>query len=307
MLSNLKKKYYPYWQLYVFLLFPVLYIIIFRYVPMAGVQLAFKKFDINKGIWGSPWIGFDNFVKFFNSYVFWRVITNTLRLSAYSIAAAFPFPIVFALALNSVSNLRFKKMVQTITYMPHFISVVVIVGMLMQIFHPIVGLYGTFSKMFIEGMPRDIFASPNAFTHLYIWSGVWQGFGWGSIIYLATLTAVNPELHEAAEIDGANRFQRVISIDLPALLPTVIIMLILRVGRLMNVGFEKVFLMQNSLNIRLSEVISTFVYKQGLAAGIGGSNFAYATAIGFFNSIINLIFIVTVNKISNKVSSTSLW
>jgi len=306
MLERIKKKYYRYWQLYVFLILPVIYIIIFAYVPMFGIQLAFKKFDIRKGIWGSPWIGFNNFIKFFNSYMFSRVVTNTLRLSFYSIFAGFPFPIIFALILNTVTNQRFKKITQTITYMPHFISVVVVVGMIMQIFHPITGLYGAIGKALTGEIPTDIFAIPEAFPHMYIWSGIWQEFGWNSIIYLATLTSVSDELHESAQIDGATRFQRVIYIDFPAVLPTAVVMLILRVGRVMSVGFEKAFLMQNNLNLRLSEVISTYVYKQGLGSG-ASSDFAYATAIGLFNSIINLLMIVIVNRISRKVTETSLW
>lgn len=306
MLTKLKKKYSHYWQLYLFLLLPVIYIIIFAYVPMTGTQLAFKKFDINKGIWGSPWIGFDNFIKFFNNYVFSRVIINTIRLSCYSIIANFPFPIIFALVLNSITKVKFKKFVQTITYMPHFISTVVIVGMMLQIFHPITGLYGTIAKALTGNLPKDIFASPDTFPHLYIWSGVWQGFGWGSIIYLATLTTVSSELHEAAEVDGASRFRRIIHIDIPALLPTIITMLILRLGQVMSIGFEKAFLMQNNLNLRTSEIISTYVYKQGLGTH-GPTDFSYATSIGLFNSIINFILIIVINKISNKVTETSLW
>jgi putative aldouronate transport system permease protein len=306
MLERLKKRYRPYWQLYVFLLLPVAYILLFAYVPMAGLQLAFKKFDLRGGIWGSPWVGFRNFVKFFNSYTFSRVILNTLRLSFYSIVAGFPFPIIFALVLNSIDRVLLKKTVQTITYVPHFISVVVVVGMLLQLFHPVIGVYGTLVAALTGSHPKDIFANPAAFPHLYIWSGVWQGFGWGSIIYLATLTSVSPELHEAAEMDGASRLQRIVHVDFPALLPTIITMLILRVGQVMSVGFEKVFLMQNDLNLRTSEIISTYVYKQGLGAG-GPSDYAYATAIGLFDSVVNLALIITVNKVSSKVSEVSLW
>ena len=306
MLERLIKKYRPFWQLYVFLLLPVAYILIFAYVPMAGIQLAFKKFDYLGGIWGSPWIGIDHFIKFFNSYNFERVILNTLRLSLYSIVANFPFPIVFALVLNTVTQMRFKKVVQTITYMPHFISVVVIVGMLMQLFHPLNGIYGTIVKAFTGEAAQDLFADPDAFAHMYVWSAVWQGFGWGSVIYLATLTTVSPELHEAAQVDGASRFQRILFIDFPALLPTIIIMLILRMGQVMSIGFEKIFLMQNDLNLRTSEVIATYVYKQGLGSG-GPSDYAYATAIGLFNSVVNLILIMAVNRLSSKLSEVSLW
>ena len=304
--KKLFKSYKQHWQLFVFLILPVAYILIFAYWPMFGLQIAFKKFSIVKGIAGSPWVGFKNFLKFFNAYQFEAVITNTLTLSLYALLAAFPFPILFALVLNVVENAKYKKIVQTITYMPHFISIVVLVGMLMQIFHPMIGLYGKFYKAVTGQIPSDLFANPSAFKHLYVWSGVWQGFGYNSIIYIAALTNVSGELHEAAEVDGASRFQRVLHIDFPALVPTIVIMLILRMGSIMSIGFEKTYLMQNSLNLSSSEIISTFVYKKGLGAGVG-NDYSYSTAIGMFNSIVNLILITTVNMISRRVSETSLW
>ena len=306
MLAKIRKKYGPYWQLYVFLLLPVIYILIFAYWPMFGLQIAFKKFSIVKGIWDSPWVGFKNFIKFFNAYQFTDVMRNTITLSLYAILAAFPFPIIFALVLNTVEHPRLKKTVQTITYMPHFISVVVIVGMMMQIFHPMAGLYGRFMKMLTGEIPADLFANPKAFPHLYVWSGVWQGFGYNSIIYIAALTNVSAEIHEAAEVDGASRFQRVIHVDFPALLPTITIMLILRMGSIMSIGFEKTYLMQNSLNLSRSEIISTFVYKKGLGAG-ASNDYSYSTAIGMFNSVVNLILISSVNWFSRRVGETSLW
>ena len=305
-LKRLIKQYKQHWQLFDFLLIPLVYIVIFAYWPMFGLQIAFKKFNIVKGIAGSPWVGLKNFTKFFNAYQFESVITNTLTLSLYALVAAFPFPIIFALVLNVVEHAKFKKVVQTITYMPHFISIVVLVGMLMQIFHPMVGLYGKFYKALTGEMASDLFANPAMFKHLYVWSGVWQGFGYNSIIYIAALTNVSSELHEAAEVDGASRFQRVIHIDFPTLIPTVVIMLILRMGNIMSIGFEKTYLMQNSLNLSSSEIISTFVYKKGLGAGVG-NDYSYSTAIGMFNSIVNLILITTVNMISRRVSETSLW
>ncbi len=306
MLSKQIKRYRQHWQLYVFLILPVAYILIFAYWPMFGLQIAFKKFNIVQGIWGSPWVGFKNFIKFFNAYQFQAVIVNTLTLSIYALLAAFPFPIMFALVLNVVEHQRLKKVVQTITYMPHFISTVVLVGMLMQIFHPMIGLYGKAYQALTGNMASDLFAKPAAFKHLYVWSGVWQGFGYNSIIYIAALTNVNAELHEAAEVDGASRFQRVVHIDFPALVPTIVIMLILRMGSIMSIGFEKTYLMQNSLNLSASEIISTFVYKKGLGAGVG-NDYSYSTAIGMFNSVVNLILITTVNMISRRVSETSLW
>lgn len=304
--NRLQKKYLPYWQLYIFLLIPVIYIVIFAYLPMAGVQIAFRSYNYLGGIWNSPWVGFKNFRKFLNSYMFARVFINTLRLSLYTIVAGFPFPIIFALCLNSIERRNFKKILQTVTYMPHFISVVVIVGMMMQIFHPMNGIYGIIFKAVVGFQAPDLFASPNAFPHLYVWSGIWQNFGWDSIIYVAALTSVSEELYEAARVDGASRWKCVLHIDISALTPTITIMLILRIGSLMSLGFEKAWLMQNNLNLRTSELIATYVYKQGLGTG-GPTDFSYAAAIGLFNSIINFFLIIIVNKISKKLNETSLW
>ena len=306
MLKKLRMKYAPYWQLYVFLLLPVAYILIFAYWPMFGLQIAFKKFSIVTGVWDSPWVGLKNFTKFFNAYQFTNIMYNTLSLSIYAILAAFPFPILFALMLNTIEHEKLKKTVQTITYMPHFISTVVIVAMLMQLFHPMNGLYGKLMQALTGQMPADLFAQPSAFPHLYVWSGVWQGFGYNSIIYLAALTNVSPDLHEAAEVDGASRLQRLIHVDFPALLPTITIMLILRMGAIMSIGFEKTYLMQNSLNLSRSEIISTFVYKKGLASG-AANEYSYSAAVGMFNSVVNLVLIVGVNWISRKISENSLW
>lgn len=293
-------------QLYLFLLLPVTYLIIFSYIPMGGLVIAFKDFSARKGIWASEWVGFAQFIKFFNSYEFWRLLRNTLLLSVYSIAASFPIPIIFALLINSIRNEKFKKVTQTIVNLPHFISVTVMVGILMNVLNCRSGLYGLLGEKLTGSFPPDLFGSPSAFRHLYVWSGIWQNFGWSSIIYTAALANVDPELHEAAQIDGASRLQRVIHIDLPCIMPTVIINLILRVGQVMSIGFEKVYLMQNSLNLDASRIISTYVYNVGLASS-GHSDLSYATAIGMFNSVINLLLIVTVNKIANKVSDTSLW
>ncbi|HIV28957.1 MAG TPA: sugar ABC transporter permease [Candidatus Ornithocaccomicrobium faecavium] len=292
------------WQLYLFLLVPVAYILIFAYYPMLGIQIAFKDYSVAGGIWGSEWVGLEHFIKFVDSYQFERVIVNTLRLSIYSVLCGFPFPILFALLINTIEGARYKKVAQTIVNLPHFISVVVLVSMVNQVFSSRTGLYGIIGRTFMGDYPPDLFASAANFQHFYLWSGVWQNFGWNSIIYVAALTNVSPELHEAAQIDGASRLQRVIHIDFPAILPTVTIMLILRMGQIMSIGFEKIFLMQNSLNLSMSEVISTYVYKVGLT---GRTDFSYSTAINLFNSIINMVLIVTVNWISGKVSETSLW
>jgi putative aldouronate transport system permease protein len=292
------------WQLYFFLLIPLVYIVIFAYVPMAGAQIAFRRYAARLGIWGSPWAGLANFKKFFESYQFARVVSNTIILSVSAIAVSFPVPVVFALLMNSLNSQRFKKISQTIVNLPHFISIVVLVGMLFQILNANTGLYGTIAYALTGSKAPDLFAVPNNFRIMYILSGVWQEFGWGSIIYLAALSGVSSEMHEAAVIDGASRFQRVLYVDFPGILPTVTIMLILRMGSVMSIGFEKVFLMQNGLNLPLSEVISTYVYKIGLT---GTADFSFSTAIGLFNSVINMVIIAGVNFVSRRLSDTSLW
>lgn len=302
----LKKAWKHYGQLYVFLLLPVAYIIIFKYIPMLGIQLAFKSFEYNLGIWKSPFIGLKNFNRFFRSYMFQRVITNTFRITVTSILVEMPFTVIFALLLNSITVARYKKFIQTITYMPHFISTVVVVGILIQIFNPNVGAYGVIYKLLMGKKAPDLLANPNSFLSLYVGSGVWKTFGWSSIVYLAALTNVPPELYEAAEIDGATRLQRVRYIEVAAIVPIIVINLILSCGKIMNVGFQKVYLMQNDLNLRVSEVISTYVYKQGLGNG-GKSDYAYSTAVDLFNSVVGFVLVVSVNKISRKVSETSLW
>ena len=293
------------WQLFLFLLIPVIWVLIFNYAPMVGIQIAFRKYKIRDGIWGSRWVGLANFTKFFGSYQFQRVLVNTIRVSLYSLAAGFPLPIVLALCMNALTNQRYKKFIQTLTYIPHLISTVVMVGMLMQIFNSNTGLYGRLGWLFTGQRPEDILSQASVFPHMYVWSGVWQGMGWSSIIYMAALSSVDASLHEAAEIDGASRFQRCIYIDFPCILPTATILLIMNAGNIMSVGFEKVFLMQNSLNLSTSEVISTYVYKVSLTAS--GSDFSYGTAIGLFNSVINLMLLVIVNFISKRLTENSLW
>ena len=298
------KKIINAWQLYLLLLVPVIYLLIFAYYPMLGAQIAFKDYSPNLGIWWSEWVGLKYFVRFFGSYQFWQIISNTLFVSFYTLAVSFPFAIMLALALNCVKKKRLKSFAQTITYLPHFISVVVLVGMMFQMFNPIAGVFGTVFRSLTGSEAPNIMGAPTAFFHMYAWSNVWQHMGWDSIIYIAALSAVEQSLYEAAQIDGASRWKMIWTIDLPSILPTIVIMLILKSGQIMNIGVEKTLLMQNDLNIRLSEVISTFVYKQGLGAV---ANYSYATAIGLFNSIINFVLIMTVNKISQKVGESSLW
>ena len=297
-----------YWQLHLFILAGLVYIILFHYVPMVGVQIAFRNYNPTKGIWGSDWVGMANFTKYFKSSYFERTIINTLRISLYSLIVGFPLPVIFALCLNVMRNEKLKKFIQTVTYIPHFISTVVLVGMVIQLLNPVVGLYGSLYRLFTDGVyPTDILGKSSSFIHIYVWSGVWQELGWGSIIYLAALSGVSSELHEAAMIDGATRFQRVIHIDLPTILPTIAIMLILRSGSIMSVGFEKVYLLQNNTNLSTSEVISTYVYKQGLGKGIKG--FSFGSAVGLFNSVVNFVMLVFVNTITKKLSdnTASLW
>lgn len=303
--NQLKKKIAARWQMYLLLLLPVFYIILFAYGPMGGLIIAFKRYNVRDGIFGSPWAGLDNFKKFFESYKFSSIMKNTLTISIYSLAMAFPFTILFALALNAMPGKKYKKVIQTVTYVPHFISTVVMVGLLFQILNNTSGLYGGLGKLLTGKVPPNLLADGKLFKHLYVWSGIWQSTGYSAVIYIAALTGVDQSLHEAAQIDGAGRFQRVLHIDVPAILPTVSIMLILRVGSIMNVGYEKVLLMQNSMNITYSEIISTYVYKIGLASGI--TDFSLSTAIGIFNSVINFILLLSANQISKKLNGSGIF
>ena len=300
-IGNIKK----YWQLYLFLLLPLAYIIVFAYGPMVGLQIAFRDFNASKGIFGSPWVGLKYFEKFIHSYQFGRIIRNTFVVSLYSLIARFPIPIILAICIIVIRNKYFKKTTQMIVYMPHFISVVVLVGMINQFFNPFVGLYGNIYKLLFNANAPDLMTNPSSFLHMYVWSGIWQNAGWDSIIYIAALSSVSQDLHEAAQVDGASRFRRVLSIDLPAIMPTIVILLVLNTGQIMNLGFEKIFLMQNNVNLRLSEVISTYVYKEGISPS--GGNYSYATAIGLFNSIVNFVLVVGVNKVAQKFGGNSLW
>lgn len=292
------------WQLYVMLLLPVLFTLVFNYWPMYGVQIAFRNYNVVQGITGSPWVGFEHFQRFIDSYLFWPIIKNTIVLHTYELIATFPLPIMLALALNSVRRQWFKRSVQMVTYAPHFISTVVVVGMLFLLLDPRIGLLNQFFGIFGIA-PTDLMGDPDLFRHIYVWSGAWQGLGFSAIIYLAALAGVDPELHEAAVVDGANKLQRMWHIDLPAILPVATILMVLNIGAMLSVGFEKVFLMQNPLNLETSEVISTYVYKVGLAAAV--PQFSYAAAIGLFNSVVGLILLVMANSAARRVSRSSLW
>lgn len=292
------------WQLYVLVSPAVLFLLIFQYYPMYGAQIAFKRYIVTLGITGSPWIGFDHFTRFFNSYDFWLIMKNTIGLSLYELIAGFPFPILLALGLNYVKKAAFKKSVQMITYAPHFISVVVMVGMLLQFLDPRVGFINGFLGLFGFD-PINFMAHASMFKSIYVWSSIWQNVGFACIIYLAALAGVDPTLHEAAVVDGATKVQRMWHIDIPGIMPIAIILLILNTGQMLNTGFEKVLLMQNPLNLRTSEVIDTYVYKVGLVSQ--AANFSYATAIGLFKSVISLILLFSVNKLAKKTGQSSLW
>ena len=294
----IKKNY----DLYIFLLPTVLYFLIFRYGPMYGIQIAFKDFIATQGIWGSPWVGFEHFRRFFNSFQFKAVLINTIALSFYTLFFGFWPPILLALMLNQVGNEKFKRFVQTVTYAPHFISVVVVVSMLFAFLALRNGLVNIAIRA-LGGEAIDFMGSARWFRTIYVLSDIWQNMGWSSIIYIAALSGISPELHEAAIIDGANRIQRIWHIEIPGILPTIIILLILRSGSIMNVGFQKVFLMQTPLNMSVSQVISTYVYQIGLI----NADFSFATAVDLFNSVINFAIIITVNAISRRLSETSLW
>jgi ABC-type polysaccharide transport system permease subunit len=271
---------------------------------MYGAQIAFRRYSPVLGFTGSEWVGFDNISRFLTSPMFSRVVVNTISLSLYGLIAGFPFPILLALGLNYLSSKRFKKLVQLTTYMPHFISTVVIVGIMFQLLGPRFGLINNMIRAF-GGNTIDFFSRPQYFRSLYVWSGVWQSAGWGSIIYIATLSSIDPQLYEAAIVDGASKIKRIWYIDIPGLLPTAIILLILNLGGFLSTGFEKVFLMQTDLNLSVAEVIDTYVYKVGLASQ--SPNFSYATAIGLFQSVVGFILVVSVNKIAKMFSETSLF
>ena len=301
-LNALAQNFLKHWQLYLIMLLPITYIVVFHYIPMYGVQLAFRRFNPMLGITGSPWAGFQFFDQFFRSPSSREVIWNTLEISTYSIVAGFPIPIILAIAINEVKNSFFKKTVQMVTYAPFFISTVVMVGMLLQLLASRTGLIGRVISM-IVGQEVHIMNNPALFQDIFVWSGIWQGAGIGAVIYLAALSGVNPELQEAAVIDGASKIQRIWNVDIQCIRPTIMMLLILSIAGIMNVGFERVFLMQNPLNLSESEVISTFVYKVGLVS----ANFSFATAVGLFNSVVNCVLLVTLNYILKRGGEASLW
>lgn len=297
------KQVYRYRMLYLMLLPGAVSVLIFYYMPLYGVQIAFKDYRTSLGIMGSEWIGLENFIQFFQYPYFWRILWNTISLSLLNFLF-FPVPIIFALMLNEMRNGKLKKICQTITYAPHFISTVLVCSMTI-LFLNREGLFNIIGQFFIGGsyQSTDFMSNPGVFPWAYVLSGLWSEFGWGTIIYIATLSAVSMELVEAAKIDGATRMQVIRYVYLPHLKPTIVTMFILQMGQMLSVGFEKVFLLQNPLNLEASSVISTYVYE----VGIGMHQFSYSTAIDLFNSIINIILVVTANAVSRKVAETGLW
>ena len=301
----MKKKYKKirkYAGLYIMLAIPFLWYIIFKYIPMYGLQIAFKRFNPTLGITKSPWVGLTYFKQFFDSYYFGNILWNTVSLSLFTMLVGFPMPIILALLINEIKNTKFQKVVQNITYMPNFLSVVVIVSMLTLFSNRDYGLFNKIGALF-GAAPVDFMAKPAWFQPLYVFSNVWQYMGFNAIFYIAALASVDQELYEAASIDGASRMQKIIHISLPCIMGTIIIMFIMRIGSLMSVGFEKVYLMQNSVTLSASEVISTFIYKNGIQKG----QFSYSTAVGLFNSVINFTLLMLANFVSKKATKTSLW
>lgn len=294
------------WQLWIMLLPGILYIFIFCYMPMYGAQLAFRKYDFSKGIYGGEWVGFQYFIQYFTSSMFSRTLINTFLLSGASILFGFPVPILLALIVNQIRSNRCKRVMQTTVYIPYFISVVVLVSMLNVLFATNGGVLSDLMKS-LGTVPRkaNLIGQGKYFLWMYVCSGIWQTMGWNSIIYLAALSAVSTDLYDAARIDGANAWQRIIHIEFPALVPTIVILLIMSMGNILNVGFDKVYLMQNTLNKSASEVISTYVYHM-MAPDTGSPQFSYATAIGLFTNVVNFVFLLIVNSISKKVSGSGL-
>ncbi|MGI6653338.1 MAG: ABC transporter permease [Christensenellales bacterium] len=290
------------WILYLFLLPAFLDVFIFRYVPIYGAQIAFRNYKVKLGFWGSDWVGLKYFIQFFESPNFLQILRNTLLISFYNLLFGFPVPILLAFMINEIRSNNLKKITQMITYMPHFISMVAVVGLINLMLNRQSGIVNLLITA-LGGNAINFMGMSSAYRTIYVVSDIWQHAGWGTIIYLATLATVDVEALEAARIDGANRLQKILYIDLPTILPTIIVLLILRAGSMLNVGFEKVFLLQNDLNREVSEVISTYTYRMGILNG----QYSYTTAIGLFNNVVNASLLIIINQLARKTSETSLW
>ncbi len=301
--KNMAKDWKKNHTLYLLAFPAIVMVFLLNYVPMYGVIIAFEDFRPVRGIWGSDWVGLQQFARFFNSYQCVSIIENTLKLSLMNLLFTFPVPILLGLMLNQVYRPGLKKGLQTLVYLPHFIATVVLVSMLNVLFSPSMGLFGAVCRMLGVTDPPDLIAMSSAFRPMFIGASIWQNAGWDCIIYIAALTGIDPSLYEAATVDGATKLQRVRHIDLPSLLPTVVTLLIMRAGSLMNLNFDRAYLLQNDLNIAVSEIISTYEYKLGIQQG----QYSYSAAIGLFNNVVNLILLLIVNKTSKKLSGTGLW
>ena len=298
-LSALKKD----WQLWAMILPALAYIIIFCYVPMYGIQLAFRKYDFSKGLTGGDWVGFKYFIQYFESPMFWTTLRNTFVISFFTLVCGFPAPILLALVVNSLRQKKLRRVVQTAVYMPYFISTVVMVAILQILLSPSTGVVSNLLKsLHIIPQSINLLGTPSAFVPVYVLSGIWQSAGWNSIIFIAALASVDGQLYDAAKVDGANRWQQVIHVELPAIVPTIVILLIMNMGRVLSVSFEKVFLMQNDLNLSVSEVISTYVFNIGVQSG----QFSFGSAVGLFNTVINFAFLMIANMVSKKAADISL-
>ena len=300
--QDLKKDLKKHKWLYVMLIIPVIFVVIWNYWPMYGVIIAFKDYSPAFGILGSPWVGLKHFERFFASYFFLEIIVNTLRLSLYSLLVSVPLPIILALLFNELNRKWFKSTAQTISYIPNFISVVVVIGMVQFFFSSQDGMINMLLNTF--GCPSiDFLGSPKWFPHIYVWSGVWQGVGWGTLIYTAAMSGISPDQYEAAYLDGASRLQCIRHITIPSIMPTIVISTILATGSILSVGFEKTFLLQNAANLASSEVLSTYTYKMGIING----EYSFSAAVGLFNNVINFIVLFIVNKLAQKTNESSLW
>lgn len=289
------------WQLYSLLVLPIIYLLIFKYGPMIGNVIAFRRFVPGGSIFGETWVGMHYFQMFIQDRNFWRIFTNTMVLGGITLLFTFPMPIIFALLLNEVKNKKFKKFVQTASYLPHFLSIVIVAGMILQL----TAINGSINSLvsFITGDTINFMQRAEWFRTIYVTSEIWQGMGWGAILYLAALTTIDDSLYEAARIDGANRWKQTIHVTIPGILPTIVTLLILNIGSFLSVGFEKILLLYNPLIYETADVLSTYLYRVGLVS----SNFSYATAIGLFESVIGLTLVLSVNAISRKLTERSLW
>ena len=294
---------HKYWQLYVMMILPFIYFIVFKYIPMFGNVLAFRRYRPGLGVFGSEWVGLRYFKMFFKDPAFWRAFRNTIGLSVLNLVINFPIPIIFALLLNEIRNLFFKKAVQTISYMPRFISTVVVIAMMGEILSPSTGILNVILKKTFNMQPIYFMNEPEYFRILYVFTDTWQYMGWTAIIYLAAITGINEDLYEAAKIDGANKFQQIIYVTIPCILPTIMVMLILEIGRLLNLGFEKILLMYTPNNADVSDIIATLVYRTGLA----NQNYSYATAIGLFTGIIGVVLVASANTLSKRLTDEGIY